>query len=668
MEFLRKSSNYRRFGRSIAFIAAAVAWSPSSVLSSEEIDYTVLSIEELMDIQVTSVSKKAQSLSDSAAAVFVITNKDLQRSGVTTIADALRMVPGLNVATIDSNKWAVTSRGFNGRFADKLLVLIDGRQVYTPTFSGVYWEVQDVMLDDVNRIEVIRGPGATLWGANAVNGVINIITKSAAQTQGGLVNVGGGNQERAFAEVRYGLALSDTSHVRLYGKYFDRAEYEFLDGADAGDDWHMMRSGFRLDAKRSGQDTITLHGDFYTGEFQQTLTLPMVTSPYLQIVDDAGDVSGGNLTAFWQRTLSADSSFSLQGYYDYTRRHEAFAKESRDSFDLDFHHRFAVGSRHDIVWGLGYHFTRDDFTLNDFSLNIDPDSRSDDLFSAFLQDEIMLVPGRLWLTLGAKFKHNNYSGYEVQPSVRLLWISYPDYTLWTAVSRAVRTPSRADADMLVVTTVIPPSVPANIFPVAITLNGNQDFDSEEVVTYEFGYRFFPVPSLSFDLVTYYNDYDDLRGIELDAVSMGNLPVYLEQPGQFANNVSGHAYGAELAAAWQVTEQNKLHLAYTYHYSEITDGSPRHQISLRSESNITANLDFDMWLRYVDAITVFAVDYDVDEYATLDARLAWRPTSGVELSLVGQNLFNSHQLQYVNESFTLPTEVSRSVYGKVSLTF
>ncbi len=668
MVILRKSSIIWGGCRSLVFVSAFTVCFPSSVLSSEGVDYTVLSIEELMDVPVTSVGKKSQSLSDSAAAVFVISNNDLKRSGVTTIADALRMVPGLNVGTIDSNKWAITARGFNGRFADKLLVLIDGRQVYTPTFSGVYWEVQDVMLDDVDRVEIIRGPGATLWGANAVNGVINIITKSARQTQGGLVNVGGGDHEQSFAEGRYGMTLSDNTHVRLYGKYFDRDEYEFATGGDAGDDWDMIRSGFRLDSQLNGQDSISLHGDMYAGNIQQTIVLPMVTSPYLQTVNDDGDVAGGNLTALWERTLSADSSFSLQVYYDYTEREEAYADEDRDSYDVDFHHRFAVGNRHDIVWGLGYHYTSDDFTLYDFSVSIDPDSSSDDLYSVFLQDEIMLVPERLWLTLGSKFEHNNYSGYEVQPSARILWIPHPDHKLWTAVSRAVRTPSRADADMRVITTVVPPSTPPNIFPVAITFNGGDDFDSEELVAYEFGYRFFPVPTLSLDFAAYYNDYDDLRGIEFDDVSYDNLPEYLELPGQFVNSESGHTYGAELAAAWQATEQSKLQLAYTYHYSEIDNGSPMHQASLRSETNLTLNLDFDMWLRYVDNVTVAAVEYDVDEYVTLDVRLAWRLKNSVELALIGQNLLDSGQLQYVNESFTPPTEVGRSVYGKVSVSF
>lgn len=299
-------------------------------------DLTELSIEALMDIEVTSVSKKAQKLSESAAAIFAITSEDIRRSGVTNIADALRMVPGLNVARIDSSKWAVSSRGFNGRFLNKLLVLIDGRSVYTPLFSVVYWEVQDTLLEDVERIEVIRGPGAALWGANAVNGVINIITKNAADTQSGLLTLGGGDKEQAFAGLRYGMALGEDSHARLYTKGFERDSFQYADGSDSGDEWDMLRSGFRLDSHLSGHDELTLQGDLYQSNIDQTLYLATLTPPsYSQTIDDDADLSGGNLLGRWQHTFSSSSEFTLQLYYDRTVHEEAYYGEKLDTYDID---------------------------------------------------------------------------------------------------------------------------------------------------------------------------------------------------------------------------------------------------------------------------------------------------------------------------------------------
>ena len=663
----KKSSGYLAVIRSFVVVFSVLLGSRAIAMGVDVVDYSDFSIEELMAVKVTSVNKKAQNLSDSAAAIFVITDTDLKRFGVTNIPDALRMVPGLNVGSIDSNKWAVTSRGSNGRFADKLLVLIDGREVYSPTFSGVYWEVQDMMLDDIDRIEVIRGPGATIWGANAVNGVINIISKSAKQTEGGLVNFGGGNHEKAFVEGRYGMALSDTTHFRLYGKYFKRDEYSLETGGDAGDDWNMVRSGFRLDSQLSGQNVITVHGDIYSGDINQTFTMPMLSAPYAQTVDDRGNVSGGNLTALWKRALSANTSFSLQAYYDSTSREEFIEKEARDSWDIEFQHQFAPGSKNDVVWGLHYHYTSDNFSLSD-TVHFNPDTRSNNLYSIFLQDEIMLIPEKLWFTLGSKFEHNDYSGFEVQPNARLLWSPRPQHKIWVAVSRAVRTPSRADSDIWVVTSIVPPNPPEHNYPMAITLAGDPDLDAEDMIAYEFGYRFCPVPTISLDIATYYNDYGNLRDVEVGTPSVAQLPAYIELPMVFTNNGSGHTSGAELAAAWQILKQSKVSLAYAYHYSNIDETSPRHQVSLRSESNLSANLDFDMWLRYVDSITESSRGYPVDEYITLDMHLAWRPTENVELSLVGQNLFDNNHLEYVHENYIMPTEVGRNFYGKVSIAF
>ncbi len=670
-----KNHAYTGFTNVIYVLAVAAFLCYTAPLYAEQSDLTVLSIEDLMGIKVTSVSKKTQYLSDSAAAIFVITNDDLKRSGVTNIPDALRMIPGLNVARIDSNKWAVNSRGATSRFADKLLVLIDGRSVYTPSFSGVYWEVQNVMLEDVERIEVIRGPGATLWGANAVNGVINIISKHAEDTQSGLVSLGGGSEEQAFASARYGTSLGKNTYGRIYAKGFNGDKFQFSQGDDAGDDWGMRQGGFRVESNLNANDSVNLQGDIYQGDINQQMTLPCSTEPYCKEKSDDTEVSGGNLVARWQSILSSTSEFTLQAYYDRTERKEAFAHEKRNSFDLDFQHRFSAGTRHDIVWGARYRHTSDDFARNPLVL-LDPDSRSDDLYSAFLQDEISLVQNRLKLTLGSKFEHNDYTGHEVQPSLRLLWLPHPNHKLWTSVSRAVRTPSRVENDGTIINEVIPASSTPAGLPVVIKTMGTPGYESEELTAYELGYRFVPNQAFSLDIATFYNDYDNARTVEVGTpVFQG---TYIEQPLYFTNTFSAHTYGVEVAGTWQAAKWLKLDLAYSYLVSDFEDGGqlgkePTHQASLRSALTPREDLDLDIWLRYVDNVTAIYVAsdndlFDIDGYLTLDLRLAWRPTGNWELSLVGQNLLESSHLEFVQESFTRPTEVERSIYGKVTYQF
>lgn len=638
-------------------------------------DLAELSMEELLDIKVTSVGKKDQKLSDSAAAIFVITNEDIKHSGVTSIPDALRMVPGLTVSRIDSNKWAINSRETNSRFANKLLVLIDGRSVYTSTFSGVYWEVQDTLLEDVERIEVIRGPGATLWGANAVNGVINIITKHSADTQDGFVELGGGDHEKGFTGVRYGYSLDNGSYGRVYAKYFKRDEFEHVAGGNAGDDWDIMRGGFRTDSNLSPDSTLTLQGDVYSGEIKQDLLIESLTPPYFNSVADVTEVSGANLIGRWHRFLSSTSEFTLQSYYDQTKRQEAFLSEKRDTFDLEAQHRWRGINRHDILWGGRYRYTKDDFT-DSYIVALAPDSRRDELLSIFIQDEVTLIEGKLWFTIGSKLEHNDYTGYEVQPSSRLLWSPRPNHKIWMAVSKAVRTPSRLEHDGRIVTTVIPPSPPSQPLPIEVPFLTNNNFNSEVLLAYELGYRFRMDNKLSLDIATFYNDYDDIRStVEDPFIFQG---TYIEQPTRFNNAATMQTYGAELATVYNVADSVTIDLAYSYLNSDtdnlalIVEG-PAHQVSLRSGFKATSTIDIDLWLRYVDRTqTVHTVStgsiYKIDGYLTGDLRLAWKPTNKLELSIIGQNLLEEQHTEFVQEKFTQPTKVPRSIYGKLTYRF
>ncbi len=682
-------ATWERINQYLLLSMSVLVLSPTSTIWAQGVDLTQLSIEDLMGIKVTSVSKKIQTFSDSAAAIFVITNEDLRNSGATNITDALRMVPGLNVARIDANKWAVNCRSSNSRFADKLLVLIDGRSIYTPRFSGVYWEVQDLLLEDLDRIEIIRGPGATLWGANAVNGVINIITKIAADTQGGLVSVGGGNHEQAFAGARYGTALAKDTYGRLFAKAFNKDEFRYQGGGDAGDDWNMLHGGFRLDSALSTRGNFTVQGDIYHSDINQQEDLPSwawaAPGGFSRFVSDNSTASGGNLLSRWQHTLSQRSELTLQAYYDRNEREELWEKDTQDSLDLDFQHRLAVGDQHDVVWGARYRFNRSDFS-NTSWLTSTPETKNEDLYSVFLQDEVMLLPERLGMTLGTKLEHYDSSGFEIQPSARLRVTIDEIHTLWAAVSRAVRTPSQVEQAMTIKQKIFPSpdsfdptSIffnPLNPMPIVLTMKNDPNFESEKLIAYELGYRVMPKKNVSVDIALFYNDYDNLREYEPQAPIFKG--TFIEQPYQIKNTISAHSYGGEMAFGWQATERIKLDLGYSYLDSDMDDGEqvghePKHQTSLRGTFKLRHDLDLNVWLRYVDNVSAVYLGsasgwHTIDEYTALDLRLAWRPTSTVELALVGQNLLENDHLEFAQENWTRPTEVARGVYGKITYTF
>ncbi len=645
----------------------------SAVAQQAEENFFDMSLKELMSIPVTSVSKKTQSLSDSAAAIFVITNQDLLRSGVTSIPEALRMVPGLHVGRIDSNKWAVSSRGFNNRFTKKLLVLVDGRTVYTPGFSGVYWEVQDVVLEDIDRIEVIRGPGASLWGANAVNGVINIVTKHASETQGTLVSGGAGTTEKSFGSIRYGTSLGDGVSGRIYAKYFDRDEFEYETGDNAGDSWDSVRTGFRLDSKIADHDNFTFQGDLYLGNIgQMALNVPLQSAPYAKDVEDDVDVSGGNLLIRWQRRLSSSSDFSIQAYYDRTNRDDFYVYEQRDSFDLDFQHRFSPYEDHDLVWGAGYRYTYDDMTTR-YILDFEPESRGDNLFNAFLQDEITLIHNTLWLILGTKLEHNDYSGFEIQPNGRFLWAPHPKHRFWTALSRAVRTPSRVEHDGDLAVAVIPPPSPFVPFPIRISIKGDESFEPEELTAYEAGYRFIPDGEFSFDISFFYNEYAQVQGYkQLDPVMQGG---YIDKSLLIVNQGDCNVSGFEISAVWQPLPWLQTDISYSYLDSNVQEsGMVQNQVSLRTSIDLPNNVDVDLWLRYVDddkanrSTSEGLLLYDIEDYLSLDLRLAWQMNERLELSVVGQNLLDSGHVEFVQEAFIAPTEIPRSFYVQFRYSF
>ena len=664
------------FGLTFSAISTAAAETLPS-------DLTELSIEALMDIEITSLSKKSQKLSDAPAAVFVITQEDIRRSGATSIPEVLRMVPGIQVARINANQWAVTSRGFNGRFSNKLLVLMDGRSVYTPLFSGVFWEVQDTLLEDVDRIEVIRGPGGSIWGANAVNGVINIITKSAAVTQGGLVVAGAGTEEKGFGSFRYGGTFHEDIHYRFFGKYFDRDESVFSDGDSAADGWDFLRGGFRMDAVPESDNRFMLQGEAYSGSTGDTVEIGTYTPPYVEIKNTEGDFTGGHLLGRWERNLEADSDLGLQLYVDRAEGDPSLGNFRVDTYDVDFQHRFQLGRRQEMVWGVGYRYIRDfvESVSGGQGIKLDPVNYSQDLFSGFIQDEIELWEQRAYLTLGTKLEHNDFTGLEVQPNARLLFKADEHNSVWLSVARAVRTPSRGETDSQVRDKVIPPT-PPNPLALQPVVYGNDNFQTEELWAYEAGYRTQPFDTLSVDVALFYNDYDQLRTTEplAPVLELDPAPPHLIIPTLMGNQMSGHTYGFEVAADWQVSSFWRLQGSYSYWKAGLSlendnipeatlaaaeDSSPRHQFSLRSSLNLPGNVELDVWGRYVDRLPA----YDISSYVALDARLAWEPVDGVELALVGQNLLDDQHPELEPEFLgTVATEVQRSVYAKITWRF
>ena len=637
-------------------------------------DLTDLSLEELLDIEITSVSKKSERRTQAAAAVFVISAEDIERSGAQTIPDVLRGVPGISVARLDANKWSVASRGFGGIFANKLLVLVDGVSVYTPLFSGVYWDKIGIPMEDIDRIEVIRGPGSTVWGANAVNGVINIVTKSSADTQGGLFSIAAGNELEGDATLRWGFPAGDKITGRFYTRYMSHDHARDIDGSDANDGWWHSDAGVRFDWNATDEDLFTFQGGWFDSSLEEEITLASVVPPTSRIRTTESNRNGNYILGRWTHTMSDESSWQLQLYYNHWEEANVRTiSETRDTFDIDFQHRFALGDRHDIVWGAGFRYIADDIESTRW-LYFDPGERADQLYSAFIQDEISLIEDRLALTLGAKFEHNSYTGFEVQPSARLAWTPNEQNTVWASVSRAVRTPSRSESDTLLPNIGLPGAM--------VTLVGSEDYDSEELWAFELGYRVSPRDDLLFDIALFYNDYDDLRSIELSTPEFGLLPGYvphLRIPFIARNNTVAQTYGIEIAADWRPVDWWRTHLSYSYLnvdfdvndrafdiISGLQEGdSPEHQIHWSNYFQVTDDVELSFTLRYVDELSTLGVD----DYFTADARVAWQIRENMKLSILGQNLFDSERAEFAPTFVnTLATETELSVFGKFTWTF
>ena len=677
--------------RTVSVFLAAV-WM-SAVVRAESDPSTItklreMSIEELFELDVSSIFKRPMKWSEAPAAAFVITQDDIRRSGATSIPELLRLVPGTTVNNTDSNKYGITIRGFSeGRFSHKLLTLFDGRNQYRAFFGGTYWEAEDYVLEDIERIEVIRGPGSALWGSNAVNGVVNIVTKSAQDTEGGYFTAIGGTEEQGTGALRYGAQISDVLSVRGYLKVYQRDDLKTTEGTDANDDTQQTRGGFRADWEYD-EDRLTLQGDFFDADFGQQLVIPdagAATTQYITRVDEEVRMQGGNLLLRWEHVIDEDRDLALQVYYDYSKREEFWITDQRQTLDLDFQHRLPLMDRHEFIYGGNLRYLPDDFTTGHATMV--PDSRDRTQGDVFIHDEIEVVDDLVRLTLGAKFEENALTGLEVMPNARVAVTPAENYFLWGAVSRAVREPPRDFHDVtFTMTPTVPPlpptvpplppgtAIPPGVEAVIYRHSGNKDLKSEDLLAYELGLRAKLTDRVSLDVAGYYNEESDRYSYPFGTPEVA--PPFLIIP--FTTDNSGddtETHGVETVVQFQATDNWRLqgwHAWADGDFYPISD--PKHQFSLRSSHDLPRNVELDLWLRYVDDFRdiVFPIPgRDVDSYYDLDLRLGWRPGDGnLELVFAAQNLFDPRRREFMDTpSFnTRVTEVQRAFYFQVTYRF
>jgi len=606
-----------------------------------------LSLQELSQIEVTTTSKKPVAANVTPAAMYVITAEDIRRSGVTSIPEALRLAPGVEVARIDSDKWSIGIRGFGSRLSRSVLVLIDGRTVYTTLLAGTYWEVQDTVLEDIDRIEVIRGPGGTIWGPNSINGVINIITKSASETHGTFVSVGGGNVDQGIASFRYGGGKGPGFDYRIYGKGFTRGPEYHPDGRNF-DDWRGGQTGFRTDWTRNTRDHFTVQGDLYVMRAGESVVATSYTQPFSQVLDDNARLSGGNVLGRWSRSFGEDSDIQIQGYYDRANRREPNFEDLRDTYDIDYTQHMRVKTRQNLTWGAGLRWSHGNDIQVVSGLTFTPASRTDSLFTGFVQDEIALVKKRLSLTVGTKLLHTNFSSFEAEPSARLMWTPTNKTSVWASFTHAVRTPSDAEHDFFLSGFV---ATTPDGTPFFARFNANRDFRPEQLNGYELGFRQLILKSLYVDVASFFSHYHDLFSEDITGapfLEATPAPPHFLLPAQFGNGLLGQTKGIEVAPEWRPMNWWRLRGSYSFLHMniekspnsldigtapQIMGSSPEHQLSLQSSFDMTKKVDLDLGYRYVSALP----GQLVPAYSTADARLGWTFHPGFELSLVGRNL-------------------------------
>ena len=639
-------------------------------------DLSQMSLEELMNVQVSTVGKKEQRLSQVPAAVYVITQEEIRRSGATRLPELFRLAPGVQVAQINASAWAISIRGFNYRYSHKLLVMIDGRIVYSPTFSGVYWDMQTLVLEDIERIEIIRGPGGSLWGANAVNGVINVITKPAQETAGVLMGAEAGSKGQGMTQARYG-GHNQRSHVhyRWHAKYFREGQSPGLDPSQASyDAWSHLTGGFRSDWQAAPRDALVLSGEIYRSSQQQIYVAPLLQPPFSQTLAMPLKATDANLMVNWQHHFAGGSLTTLQTYYDHLDRFFSPLGLQEQVFEANCQHQLRLREGHDVVVGAGFRVQQENIRNSDF-LSFGSRTSAQKLFSGFAQDDISLFPARLWLTMGSKFESNPYTGLELQPAIRLRWQPHVEHSFWVAVSRAVRTPSRYEEEGEVEALAVPGSAGLTSL---LTVLGNQKLVSEQLLAYESGYRIQPATTLAFDIAAFYNVYKDVIGLQAGQPfpEFTPPPPHLAIPLVFSNNLGARTKGVEFSATYKPSQWWRLAAGYSWLQIRQTappgssslmlpGDNPRHQFNVRSYWSLPLALEFDTAVFYTGHLP----GQLLPAYTRLDTRLGWRPAKNPEFSLALQNLLDPHHPEFVQIYDVQGTaQVGRSIQGRITWRF
>lgn len=634
-----------------------------------------LTLAQLGDVVVTTPTKEPEEVWNTAAAIFVLTGEEIRHSGATSIPEALRLVPGVEVARIDASQWAIGIRGFNGQFSQDVLVLIDGRSVYDPLFNGVFWDVQNVPLEDIDRIEVIRGPGGTIWGSNAVDGVINIITKNANQTKGTYASLGGGSQDLGSLSVQYGGGNGKGFAYRGYALTFAQGP-EFHSDNNNFDRWHMAQAGFRMDWGASGphggqgSDTYSLQGDIYQGRVGELKAIGVTSPPNSLFLRGDWRVSGGMLLASAHHFFADGSDLQVHADYDRTSRVGLPIGLDRNTFSLDAVYHRSLGARNQITAGADIRLSPTSVLQVFPTAYLAPHHESDNLYGTFVQDQIALVPDKLQLTLGSKFEHNIYTGWETEPTARLLWRLTPTRSLWGAITRAVATPSQLYEEFHY-------TVGAPTPPVLLTVLGNPNFVSQTLLGYELGYRTLLAQNLYLDVATFYNRYNYVASLDDLTITPGATPPppYAQITETYENGLAGSSKGGEIAPDWQPATWLRLRASYSYAIMDLhlrpgfTNGAsltsdegstPRNQVSAQAHLQLPHGFTFDPTYRYVGALPAFSIP----SYNTMDARLAWHLSRRFSFSVTGQNLFQPYHYEFSGNPGPL-VGVRRTVFAAIT---
>lgn len=659
--------------------------------------YFDFTLEELVDMEVTSVSKKSEKLSETAAAVYVITQEDIRRSGVTSIPEALRMVPGLNVRRINSNIWSIAIRGIHGRFLDNLLVLIDGLSLIRQASGSTRWEATDIVLADVDRIEIIRGPGATIWGSNAVDGVINIVTKPASATEGGLFEIGAGNEERIMTNFRYGDRINQDIYFRVYGKYFDRDSFATTVANDPDSDWQVFSGGLRLDWDISIEDRLQFQANYFHPDSVGTLRIvdlaPDALPPYEKLLVEDIEYHEYNFMVNWQRDYGSGSGMKLLAYYVQNDFKEPNGVEHERSVTLEFQNNFPIGGHSEVNWGIEYRHWDDIGRSTEFTRFLNGDGITEHFFNTYVQNRIQFFEERISLTLGSKFEHNDFIDWEIQPSARLLLKINNHQSFWSSVSRAVSMPTRSEKDGFIfldrspfMTTIQGIQAEGTIDTIFV---GDSDLKSEELIAYEMGYRLQISDRIALDFATFYNDYSDVPTTQ--ATITGDIVGLPDENGIFpatgtallkpSHEAHAESYGMEVNGYWQLANFWRIAASYTWirfdfdnlaefplpNLDTAENVFPINQIHLRSFLDLPYQLQFDTLIYYSDN-TRFT-DLSIASHIRLDIRLAWHPFRNLEISAIAQDILDKQHPEHGSFlGFTNPVEAEQSYYGTIRWTF